>query len=127
MAVSDEQRSEVLLQNIDTSDCGIVALQAITGWTRAQAEARAGQRYAKGTGMMRGTIEATLREHGWVCAQVPRTEQQGETPGTWAFMHEAGMWLVYTERHVMALVDGDLHNSRGHWHRPVEGIVRVHR
>lgn len=127
--LSPERRSEILFQNIDTSDCGVIAIQAVTGWRRETAEKRmlkAG--YSKEGGAPRGTLEKVLAAHGFknvVYRKVDPREPQA-TPATFAMVHEYGLWLVYVESHVMALVDGNLHNaSPKHWHARVEAYSSV--
>lgn len=122
-SLTPEQRSEILLSNIATSDCGVIAFQAVTKAKRPVAERemkRAG--YKPETGTPRGAIEKALRKRGYKTKDAPDFRQ---TPATFASTHEYGVYLVYTDRHVMALVEGDLHNSRGHWHSPVEAITEV--
>lgn len=121
-ALTPEQRSEILLTNIDKADCGVIAFQAITGLCREAAEVKMEARgYSKTEGTPRGTVEAALKAEGYKIEARPLFDGGGrETAATFALTHEYGTFLIYTERHVMALVDGDLHNSRGHWSREVE-------
>lgn len=122
--LSPEERSEILLSNIDQKDCGVIAVQAITKLSRPTALKLMLERgYDPATGTKRGIIERLLTSVGFRCEYRP--EETRGTPATFATTNEYGLWLVYVERHVMALVEGDLHNSRGHWHSRLDGVTRV--
>lgn len=125
-SLSDEHRSEILLTNISTSDCGVIALQAITGMSRAEAEAVATEKagYEHAVGVPRGGMNKCLRELGYELEFVAGMSA-GFTTATFAFDHEYGTYIVYTDAHVMAVIDGDAHNSRGDWHSPVELAYKV--
>lgn len=123
------QRSEILLTNIAEKDCGVIALQALTGWRRRTAERRLAKAgYTELMGTPRGALETALQAAGYSCdhrrvdPNVPK-----DTAATFTLTHEYGLWLVYVENHVMAVVEGDLHNSRGYWHAPVEAYTAVTR
>lgn len=124
-SLTPEQRSEILLTNIDTSDCGVIALQAITGRKRKPMEALAKKNgYSPTTGAPRGCLEKALESIGY---RTRKLDPRGETPATFSMTHENGLYLIYTEGHVMALVEGDLHNSRGNWRLACESITEVTR
>lgn len=131
MTLSREQRSEIYLTNIDTSDCAVIAIQAVTGLSRHEAEElalRHGYVPAEGCvdkrpGMPRGGINEALKRYGFTLRRI--TPDPGDTPATFSLCHEDGRYLVYIDKHVMALVEGDLHNSRGCWSDPVEEIYEV--
>jgi hypothetical protein len=105
-------------------DCGVIAIQAVTGYKRSFARKLANAvGYNPDKGMKRGTIEEALIKRGFkVNCYAPRP---GTTPATFAVSHESGSYLIYIESHVMALVEGDLHNSRGSWRMPVDQITEV--
>lgn len=123
MALSPEQRSSISLTNIDTHDCGVIALQAVTNGSREFCQKLlAAHGYVQGVGTPRGAIEGALREIGYTCQKVRVVE---ETPATWWNTHERGVFLIYVPKHVMALVHGDLHNARGNFGSPVDGLTEV--
>jgi len=133
--LTQAQRSEIWLTNIDTSDCGVIALQAVTGWSRKRAE-RELRKYggypSKETGgTPRGGIELALAANGVETESYPWAKT--DTVATFALRHDYGRFLIYVtherngERsgHVMALVDGDLPNSKGSWHDSPDQVTRV--
>lgn len=126
--LSDERKSEITLTNISTSDCGVVALQAVTGLSRAEAEAVATEKaeYKHGVGVPRGALNRCLRELGFELEYVAG-QSAGFTTATFAMDHEYGTYIVYTDAHVMALIDGNPHNSKGSWHEPVELAYKLTR
>jgi hypothetical protein len=121
--LTPEQRSDILLSNICDKDCAVIAIQAITGYKRRAAEQLARRFGYSDTGMHRGNIEKALSDRGYTLC--PMTLNFGTTPAVFATTHEYGKFLVYTAQHVMALVDGDLYNSRGMWHDRVEQITEI--
>lgn len=124
--LSAERRSEIMLTNIDTSDCGVIALQAVTGLGRRESEELLTEKgYRPKVGTPRGALEQSLKALGYTVRSI-RPDYR-DTPATFSITHEYGRYLVYTEDHVMALVDGDLHNSRGSWRAPIQGIMEVTR
>lgn len=126
MSLSDREKSSYLLRNLSTSDCGVIALQAVTGWPRDEAEkvALEDAGYNPDRGTPRGGLEEALEMRGWQCDPAP-FEVGRDTTATFALRHEYGMYLVYTDDHVMGLVDGNLTNSKGSWHRPVVQVSKV--
>jgi hypothetical protein len=123
--LTPEERSDILLRNIDTSDCGVIALQAITSAGRAVCDAAAKEHanYRPGVGTPRGGLEKTLRRMGY--RTQPVDPDPHDSVATFALRNEYGVFLIYTDKHVMALVEGDLHNSVGSWSRPIEAITLV--
>lgn len=120
--LTDERRSEITHENMDKLDCGVVALQAVTGWKRRTAIRRLGKAYTE-TGTSRGGIELALIASGFTVEEVPR--DPSETAATFAVRRDTGSFLIYVSRHVMALIDGELFNSRGYFRAPVESITKV--
>lgn len=121
-----QKRSEIWLTNIESDDCGVIAIQAITALPRDEAEALAYEfGYRANAGILPGGVASALKSIGYTIkrAQVERRE----TPATFALSHERGVYLIHVDAHVMALVDGDLHNSRGSWHKPIMSIEQVTR
>lgn len=121
--LSPERKSEILLSNMSDSDCGVIALQAITGMRRQLAmKLMLKNGYQPVLGTERGGVERALESKGYTVELVDEDEIYNETAASFAMSHPNGKYLVYTARpaegftHVMALVDGDLSNSRGHWH-----------
>lgn len=131
--LTPEQRAGVLHSNLATSDCGVIALQAVTGLAYREAEAAlVAQGYGPDHGSPRGALEKALHLLGYTCtySDVPCQTlrwEPGDTAATYALRQEYGTWLVYIPKHVMALLDGNLTNSRGHWHGTVDGITHVTR
>lgn len=125
-SLSDERRSEITLTNITTSDCGVIAIQAITGMARPEAEAVAIEKagYKPGFGIMRGNLNRALKDLGYEIELVA-TERDGFTVATFAVDHEYGVYLLYTERHVMGMIEGAVHNGRSEWHAPLEVAYRL--
>lgn len=123
-SLSPEQRSEIMLSNITNSDCGIIAIQAITQMSRAESErlCREAGDHQDGEGISRLGLIFALRRVGYTCQP---TLAERETAAVFATTHEYGTFLVFTDGHVMALVEGDLHNGRSDWHAPVEEAYRV--
>jgi hypothetical protein len=123
-SLTPEQRSGITFSNIDGSDCGVIAIQAITGKPRKEAEELAAAfGYRSGSGIMRGGIDTALRAVGY--SVEPVKVRPGTTPATFTINNEYGVFLVYTEKHVMALVEGDLRNSRSFWRNPIEAVMKV--
>lgn len=121
--LTPEERSEISLRNIGSSDCGVIAIQAITGIKRSEAEDLAvANGYVTGIGTARGGINKALQKAGYRLEPVIATR---ETPATFALTHEYGKYLIYVDAHVMALVDGDLYNGEGSWHSRVEEIYAI--
>jgi hypothetical protein len=113
-----------MLSNIDTSDCGVIAIQAATKMNRDSAFKLASDYgYAAGVGIDRGAIETALVSIGWTCE--PMDVYRNATPATFAMSHEYGLYLVYVDKHVMALVNGDLHNGKGSWGQPIEQVTKI--
>lgn len=124
-ALTPEERAAYLHSNLDTSDCGVIAVQAITGLPYSDAlELAKAHGYVPGEGTPRGGIDAALRDHG-LDVQPVVVDTQHETPATFTLKHEYGTYLLYTEAHVMALIEGNLTNSRGNWGKPLEAARRV--
>lgn len=126
MALTPEQEQEITLRNIGTSDCAVAALMAVTGWPRLKAEPllEAGG-YRSDTGAPRGSIELALEQGGREALVQDRAGWHGDTPATFSMTHDVGLYLLYVEGHVMALVDGDLHNAVHRWGRPLDGVTLV--
>lgn len=126
-SLTPEQRSEVVLTNISSADCGVVAAQAVTRLNRAETEKLVTEYgdYKHGIGISRGAMVRALKHAGYKLTHVP--QDHGETAAVFACRCEYGMYIVFTSNHVMALVEGDLHNSRGDWHAPVELAYKVER
>lgn len=123
--ISDERRSEITFDNIAQSDCGITALQAVCGLPRREAEellTREGE-YTPNVGTPRGGVEAAALAAGF--AVEPVAFDPSDTAATFSLRNEYGRFLVYTEGHVMALVEGELYNARGSGRMPVTGASRV--
>jgi hypothetical protein len=126
--LTPEERSGILLTNILPYDCGVIALQAITRIPRVRAEELLTVHGYDEEGTPREALPTVLRAHGYkVNRDVPF--QRHETAATFTTTHEYGTYLVFTNsargRHVMALIDGDLHNSRSHWHSSVDEVMEV--
>lgn len=122
--LTPEERSSITLTNILKSDCGVIAIQAVSGLPRKAAELLAKRHgYTPTGGTPRGGIDAALAERGFVLT--PVEYEPKETAASFACRHEYGTYLIYVDEHVMALVEGDLHNSRGAWHDRVEEIKEV--
>lgn len=122
--LTPEQKSEIMLSNIDTSDCGVIAIQAVAGIGRAEAEKVAMNfGYRPGHGTPRGGIDSAVRSLGYRVESVEI--DPGETAATFAVTNDYGRFLVYTDGHVMGLVEGNLTNSRGQWRERVEAVKRV--
>lgn len=121
--LTDEQRSGITLTNILEKDCAVIALQAITGWSRRRAHREASAAgYGDDHGAPRGTLEKALRTNGYTCTPVL---YEDHSAATFALTKDYGTFLVYVEAHVMGLIDGDLHNSRGYWHDRVQEATQV--
>lgn len=126
MALSPERRSEITFGNVTSDDCGVVALQAVADLKRAEAMAALlGKGYEPGEGTTRGSVEEALRALGIDC--YTSYDIGGETPASFALDHDSGSYLLYISGHIMALVEGDLHNARGFWNAPLVKAVRVDR
>ena len=108
--LTPEERSEVLLGNIDTSDCGVIAIQAVTSLRRADAE-RACERYGyhSGVGMDRAGQIGLLVKLGYSVELIE--PDLGDTPATFAMTHDRGTYLLWTDGHVQTLKEGDLYNA----------------
>lgn len=125
-SLTPEQRSEITFTNIDTSDCAVVAVQAITRLPRKDVEDLMSLNgYHKVTGTPRSGTHKALHSLGFKLRELET--DRTDTPATFAMSHERGLYLIHIKQHVMALVEGDLHNSRGHWGSPVEQILEVTR
>ena len=114
-----------MFQNVGTSDCGVVALQAVTGLNRAKAEKLAKDQagYVEGVGVMRGQLNAALMGSGYRLENVP--VNVGDTPATFSVTHEWGVYLLYTCGHVMVLREGNLLNAKGEWRAELEDAIKV--
>ena len=123
-SLNPARKSEITFENIELKDCGVVALQAVTRLRRQQAvELLSEHGYSPDTGTTRGGLEKALDELGigWELMDLDPTD----TVATFALRHEWGRFLVYVEGHVMGLIDGDLYNSRGHWHDRLSSVTRI--
>jgi hypothetical protein len=125
--LSPERQSEIKLQNIDESDCGVIAIQALTHLPRSEAMAAAVKDagYRDGFGVFRAGMKRALENLGYRCERIK--PDPGETVAVFAIRHEYGYYMIHTDGHVMALVEGDLHNGRSDWHSPVEAAYKVER
>lgn len=123
-SLTPERRSEIMLSNITDHDCGVIAFQAITGRDRASAErlCRDKGSWDEQEGIPRGGLNLALMYAGYDLKPV---SCHGDTSATFAVTHEYGVYLIYTEGHVAALVEGDLFNQRPGSHMPVEEAYRV--
>lgn len=122
--LTPEERSDITLTNIDKADCGVIAIQAVTGLPRRAAEMLAARHgWTKSGGIMRPGVDLALAERGY--SLKPIVPEPGETAATFAVRNEYGKFIIYVDAHVMALIDGDLHNSRGAWHDRVEEIKEI--
>jgi len=123
--LTDEQYAEVFKGNISTSDCGVVAFQAVTGLPYVEAEQRMTDHggYTPGSGTPRGGIELALAMLGYD-AEVVELETQ-ESPASLAVREEYGSFLIYIDTHVMALVEGNLYNARSFTGSPVEAFIKI--
>lgn len=130
-ALSREERSSILLQNIGKADCAVIAYQAVTGQPRAEAVEVMTRvaKYNPDTGTFRSGLIEAVRSQGYQVDMVPAEDLQRETPATFSLTHLDGMYLIHVETnkggHVMALVNGDLHNSRTFWGWPIRAAERV--
>lgn len=131
--LSAERRSEILLTNISKDDCGVIAFQAVTGRPREEAmEIMLASGYEPGKGTDSNGVELALKQLGYKVEPVPAPEVL-DTAATFALAHEYGTYVVHvvgrrgqkTYGHVMALLDGDLHNARGFFGDPVVGVSKV--
>ena len=134
MPLSKEERSDVLLSNIDKDDCGVIAIQAVTklGRTRCMELALLAG-YKPGEGTPPDGIEPMLADE--LDYKVEQVEvERGETAATFSMRNEYGIYLVHVQGqdrkgraygHVMALVEGDLYNSRGFFGDPVAEVWKV--
>lgn len=123
-SLTREQRSAITFENADTSDCGVVALMAVAKIKRARAERILKKfGYTPSGGTPRGAIEQALRELK-IGYEMTKPDLR-DTAATYSLSHEYGRFLLYVECHVMALVDGDLFNSRGHWHDRLDKITAI--
>jgi len=132
--LTPEKKAEILHANIGSSDCGVIAIQAITGKSYKVCE-RAAKKfgYSPDGGAPRGSLEKALEHLGYKTKVIQ--PGAGDTPATYSIMNEYGSFLIYVTTksaktgeyggHVMALVDGDLHNSKGSWRCAVEQITEV--
>lgn len=125
MPLSPEQRSSILLQNIDTDDCAVIALQAVTGYARDVAELELSGYYrSRGDGTPRGALENVLQRLGY--QPVVEHNPTSPTPAMFALSHEYGTYLLYVKGHVMACVDGNLYNgSPKHWSSPLHQVTQL--
>lgn len=125
MAISEERRSEIFLSNIGLTDCGVIAIQAVTGWPRKRALKFAIEKcqYDETSGTPHGAIDSALRAAGYRVE--PVEHYVSSTAATFALTHEYGKFLVYVSGHVMGLVDGDLYNSRSHWGKQLVRAAKV--
>ncbi len=135
--ISAERRSEILHQNAGTSDCGVVAVSAVTSLPRSEAsEVLSRYGYTDSGGSPRGSLELALHELGWTTRKLPVGEFDGETAATFAMTHDDGVYLLYNTQpkrkggmagHVMALVEGDLYNAIANGRVPLDGVTEVTR
>jgi hypothetical protein len=123
MDMNQERRSEIWLQNIADDDCGVIALQALTRRSREDVEELAKECYTPGSGTDRLRLANLLTKIGLAPSHVGMEDRA--TPATFAIEHEDGRYLLFTKGHVMALIDGDLHNSTGSWSDPLQEVWRV--
>jgi hypothetical protein len=122
--LSPEERSEIMLSNITGSDCGVIAFQAITGMDRVESErlCREAGDYQDGEGISRYGMQLALRRVGYKAEPVYVSR---ETTAVFSLGHEYGTYLLFTDGHVMALIDGDLYNGRTEGRAPVEEAFRI--
>lgn len=123
--MTPERRSEIWLNNIESKDCGVIAIQAITCLPRSEAEllARAFG-YNPSSGIHPRGVEEALEANGY---DIVTANYEGHTAATFALTHEYGVYTVHVDGHVMALVEGDLHNAKTNkfWHMPVIDASRI--
>jgi hypothetical protein len=127
MPLTDEQRSDILFDNLLKKDCAVIALQAVTGWglQRCMDLCQNVAGYTEEDGTPHDGLPRILEQEGWHVAQVPT---EGRTAAVFAMDHDDDQtYLVYVHKHVMPLVCGDLHNGRGSWAAPVLRALRVWR
>lgn len=122
--LTPEQRSEITLRNIGGSDCGIIAVMALTELSRTKSERLCKDKgdWVEGEGISRIGLKLALCHAGYTCTLTPC---EGDTAATFSLTHEYGKYLIFTEGHVAALVEGNLYNSRLGSHSPVEEVYRV--
>jgi hypothetical protein len=124
-SLSPERKSEIMLQNITRSDCGVIACQYLTGLPRQRAYELCVSigHYEEGLGIERGRLNLVLQQIGYKLTLMPTSHN--ETVATFALNHEYGSFLIYTKDHVSAMVEGDLRNAKGDWHAPIEEAYKV--
>jgi hypothetical protein len=123
LTLTPERRSEIVLENIKKDDCGIIALQALSGLPRTDAEIALTGVYQPGVGVYTDDFLKVIKSLGFDLTRVPY--EYGDTVATFALRHEVGTYLIFVKKHVISLVDGTPHNSRAEWHTPVLAVHRV--
>jgi hypothetical protein len=127
MTLTPEQRAAIYHDNIKKADCGVIALQSVTGLTYAEAdELLTAHGYKGGAAAMegtpRGTIEKSLRSIGYGVQTV--AVEEGSTPSIFWMERHPGRFLLYTPGHVSTIVDGRPYNA-GIGGSPLESVVKI--
>lgn len=120
-------KAAIYHENIEAADCGVIALQSVTGLPYDDAAALLtahgyGGGADLGTGTPRGAIEAALTGLGY---SVERIEPEyNSTPSTFWMERRSGRFLLYTDSHVSAIVNGNPYNA-GVGGKPLLAITKV--
>jgi hypothetical protein len=124
--MNEQERARIFRRNIETDDCSIIAAMHVLDVPYAEALKIVGDRYRD-----HGTAMGTQRSDLWEAVEEFGATLEdveigfNETVATFSLSHPSGRFLVHIEKHVMACVEGEISNSKGHWNRPVERIKRV--
>jgi hypothetical protein len=128
--MTDEERARIFRANIKDNDCGVIAAMTLADVTYEEAEGAvilASQNSERGEYIP--GVTGTWRENLWAAIELLTGGEMVEvevpynsTPSSFAMERPSGLFTVHVSKHVMALADGDLHNSRSFWGYPVEAI-----
>lgn len=143
MTLSADDKSEIFLTNVFSDDCGVIAIQAITGVSRSVAMSAAqDEGYTKdGEGMpTKGVLNAIAKLTGKIMVEQDDLDDYfQETVATYCAAHDDGVYLLFTKHfnprrperagyHFVTLRDGDPYNAGQlgqFWHDAVIASYRL--